>query len=88
MRTRGQQGGVAEDERKSWGRKRGGEEEEELGMSGEEGEGVGGVRGGGFGRGQEEEKKLSRMRWRRSKKRQKTRRIPAKTQWLPWGATG
>lgn len=31
MRTRGQQGGVAEDERKSWGRKRGGEEEEELG---------------------------------------------------------
>lgn len=49
-------------------------------MRGEGGEGVGG--------GQEVEAKLGRMRWRRSKNRQKTRRIPAKTQWLPWGATG
>lgn len=43
------------------------------------------MRGGGFGGGQEEEEKLGRMRWRRSKKRQKTRRIPPETQWLPWG---
>lgn len=76
-RIRGRVGGGKEEERKrrSWG------------MSGEGGEGVGGVRGGGFGGGQEKEEKLRRMRWR-SKKRQKTIRIPAETQWLPWGATG